>query len=507
MPPLDPLPDEIVVRTRDEFRSGFLNAYLTKRPNDSTNEGSLPWIYASAIADQLVAMSFNARVIGRSIPLSEVVGLRLDQRLAEKQLPPRFGERGSSGFVVIATSGGGATLTLGAELSEPDSQSRFAFTGATGTYNTGDAVPVQAITTGPGTNFDEGTVLAWDPPASGLSLNATVQAPGLRGGRVAESDEQVRLRISNAEADPAASGNVASYLRLAENSGAHGVAVGKAFAYPLCNGPASLGLAFVLTPGGPGTSRVPSSAQIALVRAYVLTAPDDPTRVAPEDDSLFDTTVAAQPVSVVLDVRWSQRGANWKDASRWPVRHTTGAGAIVVSSATDATHFSLGRDAGSYSGEPQPAVGQTIALYNKATGKFARKRILSFTGTGPWAITVDTTNDSSDTSYVPIVGQRACPWSESLDDLAKPILDYFDKLGPGEQFSTFFDPGVRQRRNPPSPEHWPSQTTEHLATGVLDLLSVSRAIVQEGLGVAATVGVPGVLVSLLELGDIAAFPL
>lgn len=506
---LDVLADEIVVRGRSELLSSMTGAYLTKRPNDIVNSGTFQHAIFSAVADVLVGESLNARTVGRSIPDSEVSGLRLDQRLAELRLPPRFAEIGSSGFVVIGASGGGGTITNHAPLTEANSNASFEAVVTSGSFTDATPVAIRAITTGPATNFPAGTVLTWSSPGSGLDPAATVQAPGLTGGRLAESDEQVRLRIRDARSAPAASGNSSTYIQLAENSGAHGVPVQKAFWYPACNGGGTGALAFVLTPGGPGTSRIPSSAQIGIVRAYILTVPEDTTRIPPGDDRLFDTTIVSQRVSLVLDIRWGQAAANWKDAARWPLRRSTGAGAIKVSAATDATHFTLSRDDATYTSETQPAAGQTVCFYNLSTGKFARKRILSFTGTGPWPIIVDTTNSSSDTTYVPIVGQRASPWSESLDDIATPILDFFDTLGPGEQLpdSLLFDPGNGQKRVPPTPDTWPAAITNHVVTSVLDVQAVANAIVQEGLGTVATVGSPGSVATLLELGDIAAFPL
>lgn len=503
---LDVLPDEIVVRNRTELLASMTGAYLVKRPSDIINDGTMQNAILASVADVTVSQSLNARTLGRQIPISEKAGVALDRCLAELQLPPRRGETGSTGYVVISTSGGGVVINEGDALTEPNSKVSFE-AAVTGAYDDGDAVPIRATSTGPSTNFDAATVLQWSSPAAGLATNCTVQAPGLKGGRYSEDDEQVRLRISDALADPAASGNAATYIRLAENALGHGVPVQKAFAYVAPHGSGTIGIAFLLTPAGPGSSRIPTSAQIAAVRAYIKTVPEDETRIPPGDDLLLDTTIVSQPVSIVLDVRWRKGSANWKDSSRWPLRRDTGAGAIKVTAATDATHFTVARDDGNYAGETQPVAGQTVALYNKTTGSFARKRILSFTGTGPWVITVDTSNDSSDTTYVPIVGQRVSPWSESLDDLAQPILDRFDTLGPGEQTDTFFDPGQLQRRTPASPEFWPSMITSHLATDILNVPSVGNAIVREGLGDEADPGVLGVLAYQLELGDIAAFPL
>lgn len=505
----DILPDEIVVRGRDEFVTSMRSAYLLKRPNDDVSSGTVQLAIFAAVSDVLVGQSLNARTIGREIPDSQLSGIRVDQRLAQLRLPARRAETGASGFVVIATSGGGGDVTQNQTLDDENSGATFYATAASATYQDGDPVAISGLTTGPATNLAAGTVLKWSSPGTGVSVNATVQEPGLTGGRYAETDEQAKQRIADARSDPAASANSAHYIALAERSGQHGVPVGKGFAYPSCCGTGTIGLAFLLTPSGPGVSRIPTSAQIGIVRAYVLTVPDDPTRIPPGDDLLLDTTIVAQPVTIVVDVRWSQAAAGWRDSSRWPIRRAAGEGAIVVSAAADATHFTVARDSGSYVGEPQPAIGQTVCVYDVSTGTFARKRILSFTGSGPWVITVDTSNDSSDTAFVPVVGQRVSPWSKSLDDVAKPIVDYFDTLGPGEQVdpALVFDPGARQKRSPASPETYPDLVTNHVVADILDVTAVNNAIVQEGLGEQATVGTPGAVAYLLELGDIAIFPL
>ncbi len=502
---LDSLPGEVIVRNRDEYVSGMKGAYLAKRPSDIVNDGTFQHALMYSLADQLTGESLNARNIGRTIALADLAGLAVDQRLAERRLPDRFPETGSSGYVVIGASLGGAAITTSMRLTEPNSGA-VAKPTAAATYNDGDPVPIQFITTGPSTNFPAGTVLNWSSPPGGLAPTATVQSK-LDGGRLAETDEQAKLRISDAEADPAASGNAATYIRLAENTQAHGVPVGKAFVFPAAAGAGGNGLAFTLTPAGPGISRIPSAAHIALVRAYLRTVPENPSRAIPGDDLLYDTTLISQPVSMVLDVKWSQSAAGWKDAARWPIRRAAGAGAIKVAAATDATHFTLARDDANYSGETQPVAGQTICFYSLLGGTFMRKRILSFTGTGPWVITCDTTNSASDTSYTPIVGQRASPWSGSIDDIALPIYQYFYTLGPGEQLSTVLDPGGRGKRYPFSPQSWPSTITNHVVTKVLDLQAIGNSIIQEGLGVSATVGTAGATAYLLELGDIAAFPL
>jgi len=180
---------------------------------------------------------------------------------------------------------------------------------------------------------------------------------------------------------------------------------------------------------------------------------------------------------------------------------------MVVSAVTSATAFSVDCAGGARTGAVAPQAGNNIAVYDVDGGAFRQKRILSVSGTGPWAITVDSSNGVSDTTYTPVVGQRVCPWSDSLDALIAPVIAFLGTMGPGEQFPTFFDPGLRQKRNPPSPRFWPSVITSRLDSSILDLDEISDASIVEGLGQATTVGVPGASAYLIELGLLSAFPL
>lgn len=504
---LDPLPGTITVKSRDEWRDHYLRSYRLRDPDADTRADTQPWIDASCLADQLVILSENARQIGRKIPLSELNTEELDQRAAELAIPPRFPELGSSGAVTILASTDGTHLFAGDELTSEDGSIRFSIL-TENDYADGDDVSIVAIDTGPQTNLPAGAKLLFSAPRPGCGPVATVveqtDGGGLSGGRIAESDDELRQRISDTQADPAATGNAAAYIRLVENSRGHGVPVQKAFAYPAILGPGTTGVAFTLKPSTAGATRIPNATQIQQVRDYVIGQ-------MPGDDGYIDIVVIAQPVSIVLDVQWATGAADWLDATPWPERRNAGAGAVVVQSATDSTHFVLATDNGSYSGVASPVAGQTIAFFNgAASGSFARKRILSVTGSGPWTIVADTTNGASDTSFTPAVGDRPSPWSDSLANLVDPIAEYFGGTGPGEQRAVFFDPGLRERRYPYSPQKWPSTISNRLAGKLLDsdtVPSIGDCIVREGLGTDATVGSVGATVYLLELGEIVAFPL
>ncbi|MBA2687505.1 MAG: baseplate J/gp47 family protein [Gemmatimonadaceae bacterium] len=497
----DILPDQLIVRDRSEWEAAYLRSYRLRDPEADTRADTQPSIDAKTLADQLVVQSQNARRLAQSIPLSEVTGDRLDQRLVELGLPPRFPDLGSSGFVIANTSTGGAHIFAGDELTTEDQGLRFQCI-TEGDYSSGDYVPVAAIDAGPQTNLDAGTLLIWSFPRPGCAPTAEIaeqtDEEGLSGGRLAESDDEVRQRVSDTLADPAATGNDAGYRRFAENSRGHGVPVQRAFSYPCILGPGTTCVVFTMKPQRPGASRIPNATQIQQVRDYVIGQ-------MPGDDGYLDGVLLADPTDIVLEVSWSDGAAGWTDATTWPPRYNVGNGAVVVSAVTDATTFTLIVDNGDYN-VPDPVVGQTIGFFDPV-GVFRRKKIATIGGSGPWVITCNVVNAASDTGFVPVVGQRAMPWSDSLDTLVAPVVAFFEALGPGEQRATFFDPGVREKRNPPSPRYWPSTITNRIITDILDTAGVADARVQEGLDVTATVGTPGAISYLLELDDLAAFPL
>jgi uncharacterized phage protein gp47/JayE len=503
--PLDTLPDDgIIVKTRDAMRALFLRCVKIRNPDASIAQDTQPWIDGSVLADVLAPMSLNARTIGRSIPLSEVSGDRLDQRLTETGLSERFPETGSQGSVTINASSTGAVIPAGLEGTDADSGLRFKCI-KTGRYMDGDTVPMAAIDTGTQTNIAAGTIVIWSRGIPGLFASCTVteqtDGSGFSGGRGAESDDEVRNRISSALANPASAGNDAAYQKLIEYSLGHGVSVQKAFTWPAINGAGTIGCGFTMKPATVGGSRRANPTQMAIVQAYVVGQ-------LPADDQYLPVVFEAQPVDMVFDVSWAQGASGWTDVSPWPARYDIGDGAIVVASATSAVSFVLKTDSGIYAGVTAPVNGQNIAFYDStAPGAFRQKRLLNVTGSGPWTCTADTSNGASDTTYTPVVNQRACPWSDSLDSIVPSVANYFGTLGPGEQKYAFVDPGLRMRRNPAAPKQWPNTISSRIETDILALPAVNDVRARDGLGTATNVGVPGALSYLLELNTISVFPL
>jgi hypothetical protein len=290
-------------------------------------------------------------------------------------------------------------------------------------------------------------------------------------------------------------------------------------------GPGTQAVGFTLRPSIPGANRIPNAAQLSLCAAYLQ-------GLMPADDSIFMYTLVASPVTVVLKVLWSPGASGWADATTFPSYHpfVTTPGDRLVSASPNAagtlsaTAFRLS----SPSMTEVPQVGQSIAFLDLPNLVFRRKRILSITTISPtiYDITVDTVSGLSDTGYAPVNGQPCCPWSDNLNSLMTPIVSYFDTLGPGEQFANFFDPGLRQRRSPPSPQFWPNQITNRILGGALvpqppqgpqqnqpavqTLLTTPTLqdvlLVEPSVPFGTPVGNPGVSSNLLTLGSLAVYP-
>ena len=502
--PIDTLPGEIIVKSRDRVKQDFLRSYKLRQPDANTSPGTAPDIDAATVADQMVPVYANAQTIGRNILLKNATGDGLDE-IGESEIGPRNGPSRATGFVVCSAAATGGTIFDGDELQEPNTGLLYECA-LTGLYNDGDLVPVRSRDTGVAVNLESGVALAWSSPRPGIGPTVTVyeqtDGTGLTGGAPAEDDDTYRERIRQHRIDPAASGNSSEYIEAVED--VPGISIDKAFAYPAIYGPGTIAVAFTVRPQSVGSSRLPSAIQISDVEGYV-------TGALPGDDSAFFLTLLDDDVTVSLDVEWSGGTGGWADIMPWPPRYEQGAapgapGRVIVTTVIDATHFTLATDNTDYTGVLQPVVGQTIAFYDSAKRKFRRKKVLSFTGTGPWAIMCDTADRASDTEYTPVTTQQPCPWSDALDSVVAPVLAYFRTFGPGEQVASFPDDGYRQRRYPRPPKLWPIETSNRMLEPIFDLDTIHDVVFAEGLGVVTTVGTLGTTAYLMRLAGFTIFP-
>lgn len=517
--PREALAGKLILLTRAQVRDAFLRNYSIRNPGAKTGPGTTPYLDASVFADATMVHGQNAVIIANGTTRATANFDQLKAMAEDLGTEPK-GPVGGSGAVIVSAASGGTTILAGDVLTDPATQLRFQCL-ATGTYLDGDEVPIQGLDTGPGTNLAAGTKLTWSTPRVGCAPTCAVatqaDGSGLSDGANAEGATDLRQRLDDNAANPPASGNDAQYQDAVSNTAT--LAVQQAFTYPCFNGPGSQGVAFTIRPTQLGATRIPNGTQLTLALAALAGE-------MPADDGIYPITLLGSDVTVVLKVKWARNAESWADVSPWPTYIASPNLVKVATPATgttSATYFRL--DA---TGITEPQVGQSIGFLDLPNLTFRRKKILSYAadGSGGWDITVDTSGGVSDTSYVPQNGDIACPWSDSLDSLIEPVLTYFDSLGPGEMFASFFDEGLRQRRSPPSPQKWPNQVTNRLLGGALIPVPPSGTpqnqpavptlfttptiedvlLVEPTVPYSTPVGTPGVSVNLLQLGALAAFP-
>lgn len=490
--PVDKLPTEIIVPTRDAIHAQFLVDYRFHGPDGvDTEEGTLPYIEGAVFADEILPIWAATKRAGLNLVLTEAQGAAAEQWAIAKGLDGRLPATGATGFLVADVATGGSQIFVGDELKK--GTTRYTVT-LEKVYLPGDLIPVIATDLGYGSNQEPDTVLTWSSPRPGCNPTAKVwensQGDGLTGGRDAETDGELVDRIIDISKNPPASGNAAEYVFRASQT--PGIPVQKPFAYPAIKGPGTIAVTFTIRPDSPGASRAPTPAQLAALEAHLLGA-------FPADDGIFVTSIVEVPTDFKLALDWRKEAVGWADTIPWPASYTP---AVTVSAATDATTFQVS------GGSTAPQIGNTIAVFDSAARTFYRKKILTVTGSGPWDLTCDTAANASDTTFTPTVGKPVMPWSDSLQAVIDPLVAYFDRVGPGEQKSSFFDPGDRQRRFPPNPAEWPAQIGSRVEADLQTVDAVQDLqVMVPTLPLTCPVGTVTVSSNMRTLGHVAAFPL
>jgi uncharacterized phage protein gp47/JayE len=495
---LDELPGEIVTLTRDEFRDQFLEDYKFFAPNAQTGPGTQPYVDASVAADGTQIVVNDAVTIGNGTNIDTSTGVWLKQT-GESEGVLKLPAAGGSGYVVISTAPGGSTIFKDDELIEEASGLRY-LVQATALYGDASLVPVVGLDTGIETNLDAGTSLKFSAPRPGCNELCTVyedsNGNGLTGGRAEETDDEYRERIKLKRRNPPASGNDAEYQTTIENIKTIGIQ--KAFTYPAIFGPGTTAFTFTLRPGTVGAARAPNGAQLNLATATLQGK-------EPADDGIFPLQVLSASLVVAYRVTWATGATGWANNPRWPA-YTSPKVTVKATPTPLATSIRAVTSGGPID---DPIAGQTVAVFDRANKKFRQKRIETVTIITPgqeWQLDFSTVNLASDILYTPLVGQAISPWSESLDLLVSPTLTFVDGLGPGEMYASFVDPGLRQKRNPPNPDSYPSTVTNKIVSPILALPSISNAVVLEPtIPYATPIGTPGVFVYLRELTDLAVY--
>ena len=512
--------DEMILPTRDQLEMIGVNAWRVRHDEANPNTpldigpGSQPYALAKSVVDVAQPILYNANILGKATTVRGTTGQRLEQRAAELGITGRRPATPSTGFVQ-ATSivNGGATIEEGDLLTHVPSQKQFQVT-TTRLYLDDEYIPISALENGPTANLDAGTLLRFSNPRPGCSEGAVVVAQndgsgklvGLTGGREKESDTELQDRIIDSQANPAAAGNNAQIIRVVEETA--GVPVQKAWTIAAWGGPGTNCVFFTLRPDPDTSSRIPNGVQMGLVEANLRAA-------FPTDFGLNVGVLIGVPTAIAISVTWRTSVKSWTDSIPWPIYDKNGTDEYLVKvvgspAPTTSTMRVSNVGTGAYPSPPSPIVGQTIGVFDLKSRAFRFKRIATVTtvvvGT-TWDLSFDMINNASET-FVPEAGQLVSPWSPSLNLLPSAILSFFTKLGPGEQFSVFYDAGQRGRRFPPSPDEWPSViTNQALLSAVIGTRGAADTeVLFPNMPHPTPLGVRGVSAKLLQFSDIGVYP-
>lgn len=493
--------DKLIVPNAATLERWFKRSFKIAAPDADTDTGQ-PAVDARAARDMILPLVQNAVTTADTSSLDNRSTADLNAIGAAENVkrPPAVG---ASGYVLASTATGGGTIFAGDEWRPKNSKSRWQCA-ITALYTDGAKVPIVGLDVGPGTNLDAGTEGEWSNPRPGCSASAAVWSEGLKGGRDQADNEEYKAVIIERRARPAVGANEAAYASLIEDPFATGIAVQRAFIWPAILGTGTIGFSFTMRPEAPGGSRIPSSAQLAIMGATLV-------GTFYGDDGQIAITLAEEAATLKIRATWKKAAAGWASSPIWPP-YNGGVGVTVSNAVTIAA---AGFRVTSAADADAPVVGQVIGLFNvtsnvngAVTPAFEQKTIESVTevvANRTWDLTFDMTAGAS-SLFVPANGALVSPWSDSLNLIVPPIVGYFDAMGPGEMLDPLPDPGRRARRQPENPEAWPSEISNKIDALVQAVDAVRSATLVEPASTETTsTGTLGVLAYLRRLTDLAVY--
>ena len=489
--------DKLVVFDGKGIERRFLRSLQIAAPEIDTSTGQ-PLVDARVARDIVLPLMANAVTTGDTSSLYDRTEADLDA-IGAREGVTRPPATGASGYVVISASVGGTTIFQGDEWRPKNSKIRYQCA-VTALYADGDQVLVQGLDVGPGTDQPASVEGEWSNPRPGCSPTAAVWSEGLTGGRDRADNEEYAALIIDRRAHPSVGANEAAYLAVIEDPTATGIAVQKGFCWPAITGTGMVGFSFTMRPSKPGASRLPSSAQLAIMLAAL-----EGTFYG--DDGILPISLGEQAASIQLRATWRKAAAGWASVVPWPV-YIDGDPVVVDGAATIAAD-SMRVTTGTLT--DAPVVGGVIGALNidgPDGPQFERKTIATVTeivANKSWDLTFDMTANAS-SLFVPEDGALVSPWSDSLGLLLPSIVDYFDHMGPGEMLDPLPDPGRRARRQPENPEAWSSEISNRIDALAQAVSAVRSATLVYPDGTEATqVGTLGVLAYLRRLTDMAVY--
>lgn len=474
-------------------------------PNANVTKDSDYWIRAESLSQQLSILYANQQVLAEQTMPDSATSTDLVRILDIFGLSPRTSQP-SAGNVVLASSANTSILTSQQLI---DDQGQVFQVTVGGTYANSDEVPVQAVSTGKGTNHPQGTVLQWISPPAFADQKALVAIGGLIGGADTDTDETSRNRLFTYFRNPPQAGNWSQVAGWAEAASA---SVWAAYVYPALNGPATVGVV-VLGPLGfdvtDGFTREVSSVTLNLVNAYLaarmpegiqiitITPTDTGVSIGPDTDA--DVSIG---LALPLSVTGGGLGGGWVDAEPWP-RILGTATRVIVEAVTSSTDITLtSDDVASCPTSADIVPGQTQICWFSPTAWAA--------GDDPIIVATVLTIVSGTTGHVRVtlsapligivVGDYVFPNAENVQAYATAWIAAMEDMGPG-QWTDHPQVLIRAKRRPVVTSSNPADFTSvqlrqisDVGEEVLDVAYLYRNVTSLGVPANTTTASPLILV-------------
>ena len=414
-----------ITKTPNQIREDYLRtikaglAQLGITANVSKNSDY--YVQAQAVADQISALFYNIEVSADELMPDTATGEYLDRLLNTYGLSRKAASTASGKIQLVSDQP--TFIVTGNELISSVGSIYQVIIG--GSYSNGDIISVVSKDAGDQTNLAVGSILSWvQNPAGAQSTVVVTEA--ITGGVNAEDDETARTRLLSRLANPPGAGN---WQQVAEIAEASDPAVQKAFVHAAANGPGTMHVVVVGYPSSVSKSRTIDSNKLnstiipyikGLLPEYVETTITSATSTS--TDVAFSLSLPV-PTSSFGN---SQNGG-WLDATPFPTVDGTSILYCDVTAVTNTSQITI-RSA------TAPSAGiSRIAWVDRSNWTVKTARVTSYTGTGPYALTLDK----------PLVGIEVGDYVFPAATNAQAYLDAvvgtqdsptgFYTLGPGEK--------------------------------------------------------------------------
>lgn len=477
----------MTARTRDEIRAALLTDWADRMTalgfSLDTEEGSDPWSTADALAVDLLRYEGQGEVTRGEIDPTTASDDTLARLQALYEVSVGDGVKGA--WVVTCTAPSSVTSSPVGTRVLLDSEGRiYRPLASTIRFTLGSgSLAVEADVAGADYARDVGDVLRWDAAPLGVNPTATI-ASETTAPTDAEGVEALRAQIVAYRRARPASGSPAHLVEVCE---AHEDCV-EAYVYP-CLGPHPSGLGSAgsyaavrldkpggihvvamgppqgSTPVGAAHARIPTAAQVAAVRSYLLGETDAQGNATPGGSARFSSQLDPDDVSVSAPTpnQINVSAIVYCDAAN----HPTGLGLSRTVNSATTTSVVVNGDASVLEDHD---VLLRVSL-SAARGGWVKRRVVSavYDGVSSTTLAIDPLDPLPEAAMTG--SGMLWPAMGNWEAMRDAVFAWFDAMGPGDvpSAASVAPPAWMRRRRRWPPQSWrgPARLSPQVLEGVI----------------------------------------